>query len=38
MVEASSTIQVNAVAAQSTLAMYIHQMGIVKDETDAFAK
>ena len=37
MVESSTTIQTNAVAAQSTLAMYIRQIEVVNDELDEFA-
>ena len=37
MVESTSTIQVNAVAAENKLAMYIRQLEVLNEEIDAFS-
>lgn len=38
LVDATATIKNNAVAAQNTLAMYLRQINVVKNETDTFSK
>ena len=37
MMESSTTIQTNAVAAQNTLGMYIRQIEVVQEELDEFS-